>query len=300
MNGKKHWDFKTGRAEVAFNLVRWLTRLPPQAKREVVVGQQLPTLTYGSELHQEPREECSRLGTKFARWVVMGSHGSSREKIEHIVGKGKLEALTHAKRVRWAASICTRHELELYPRAERILKEELGEEVILRWMEGEEGGEDIGEAEDHADLSAQDLVEFTDGSRMGGAAGVTVEGEIFLGHLATVMDAEYVGIAGAWEEGYRVVASDSRVAIRRCINRGTGVQVGRSWIDVRILRAAKGRVGLRLVWVNGHSGVGGNEVADRRAKGKVTEGMWNSGPSLATPAGIRQAYPLYSREPQIK
>jgi len=121
-----------------------------------------------------------------------------------------------------------------------------------------------------------------------------------LGHLATVMDGELVGIAGAWEEGYRMVASDSRAAIRRCINLTTGVQAGRSWIDERILKAAKGKTGLRVEWVKGHSGVEGNELADKRAKEKVMEGIWNSDPSLATPAGIRQAYPLYSREPHLK
>ena len=30
------------------------------------------------------------------------------------------------------------------------------------------------------------------------------------------------------------------------------------------------------------------------------EGIWNSDQRLATPAGIRQAYPLYSKEPHLK
>jgi len=45
----------------------------------------------------------------------------------------------------------------------------------------------------------------SDGSRMEGVtAGATAEGGIFLGELATVMDGEIVGIAGSWEEGYRL------------------------------------------------------------------------------------------------
>jgi len=47
------------------------------------------------------------------------------------------------------------------------------------------------------------------------------------------------------------------------------------------------------VWVKGHSGVEGNEEADRRAKDMVTRGIWRSEPSLATPAGMRQVHPLF-------
>jgi len=32
----------------------------------------------------------------------------------------------------------------------------------------------------------------------------------------------------------------------------------------------------------------------------VMRGQWRSDPSLATPAGIRQAYPIYRREPHLK
>jgi len=46
LNRKKHWKFRTGRAEAAFNLIRRLTRLPPEEKRKVVIGQLLPILAY--------------------------------------------------------------------------------------------------------------------------------------------------------------------------------------------------------------------------------------------------------------
>lgn len=44
------------------------------------------------------------------------------------------------------------------------------------------------------------------------------------------------------------------------------------------------------MWVKGHSGVEGNETADRRAKAAITIGKIMHKPSIATLAGIRQAY----------
>jgi len=142
-------------------------------------------------------------------------------------------------------------------------------------------------------------VGFTDGSRMGGvAAAATAEGAIFLGTLAAVTDAEVLGIAGAWEEGYKEVRSDSQAAIKRCRNLLSGAQEVRSWIDERVMRAAE--EGLILEWVKGHSGVEGNERADERAREEVERGVWRSDPSLATPAGIRQAYPLFQKKKHMK
>ena len=299
MNAKKHWKFRIGRAEAAFNAIRRLSRLPPEEKRMVVVGQLIPILTYGSELHQEPPEEAKRLVRRFARWVAMGYKGSSENKIEDITGIGKLEALTRIKRVRWAASVYARNEPELRPRAERILREELGgeEDVTLIWIGDKEGGPEVQRGEGCQPKGTG----YTDGSRINGqAAAATAEDSIFLGSLATVMDAELLGIAGAWEEGYTKVKSDSQAAIKRCQNLASGVQEIRSWIDERVVRARNRRGGPNVEWVKGHSGVEGNEQADKRAKEGVDRGVWRSDPSLATPAGIRQAYQLYQRKKHMK
>ena len=198
------------------------------------MGQLLLILNYGSELHQSPSEEASMLARKFARWVAMGY-----QKIEDITGISKLQVLTHRKRVRWAASVYARFEPELRPRAERILSEELGGEadVILKWVEGIQGAIRGGrEATGEATL-LEEKIGYTDGSRMeGAAAAATAESAIFLGNLATVMDADVLGIAGAWEEGYTVVKSDSQAAIKRCQNLVSGAQEVRSWIDERVVR----------------------------------------------------------------
>jgi len=99
MNEKRHWKYRVGRATAAFNAIRRLTRLPPGEKRKVVIGQLLPILTYGSELHHKPTEEGSGLAARFARWIAMGYQGSSRSKIEDITGIGQLATLTHQRRV---------------------------------------------------------------------------------------------------------------------------------------------------------------------------------------------------------
>jgi len=93
---------------------------------------------------------------------------------------------------------------------------------------------------------------YTDGSRMSGVtAAVSAEHGIYLGDLATMMDAEILWIAVAWEEWYRTVASDSQAAIQKCLNLTSGTQGVRSWIGEKVLKAAKGGTTRELMWVKG-------------------------------------------------
>jgi len=60
--------------------------------------------------------------------------------------------------------------------------------------------------------------------------------------LASVMDADMLGIARGWNEGHRVLVSDSQASIRRCPNLTSGMLDGRSWIDERVIKVANGDV----------------------------------------------------------
>jgi len=73
----------------------------------------------------------------------------------------------------------------------------------------------------------------------------------------------------------------------RCVNLTSGFQTGRSWIDERVLEVAKNGPRKAPMSVKGHSGVEGNELADKRAKDAVNWGQWMSEPSPVTLAGIR-------------
>jgi len=122
LDGRKHWRRRIKLGRAAFEQVKRLTRLPPEAKRKVAIGQLIPILTYGSELHQQAPEEGSRLLAEIARWVAMVYRGSSREKFSQLTGIEALEVLTRRKRLRWAAGVYGGYEPELRPRAERILR----------------------------------------------------------------------------------------------------------------------------------------------------------------------------------
>jgi len=181
---------------------------------------------YGSEVHVEPTEEATRLAARCGGWLVMWYQGSSRQKISELSG---IEAL-----LRWAASVFARFEAELRPIAEKILREALGEEVSLTWMAGEgwsggtgaefrEWSPEVGER-----LGPGELLGYTDGGESGGSVGGMglAPGGICDGNgRKTDRDSPTrLGIAGAWEESYNVVASDSQAAIRRCLNLTSGRQ----------------------------------------------------------------------------
>ena len=56
----------------------------------------------------------------------------------------------------------------------------------------------------------------------------------------------------------------------------------------------------KFVWVKGHSGIRGNEEADIKAAETVEIGKQLQKPDIATPAGIRQAFPLHRKSKYLK
>jgi len=114
---------------------------------------------------------------------------------------------------------------------------------------------------------------------------------MYLGPLSTVTDAEEVGVMLVWE-GSDIVALDSRGAIQRIWN--LQFCQPRSWIEER-LKAQMIRP-RTLIWVKGHTGIEGNEQADGKAR-EVEMGIRMARPGIATPAGIRQAYPIQAKAP---
>jgi len=134
--------------------------------------------------------------------------------------------------------------------------------------------------------------EWSDGSRMDGrAAAATRTRAKYLGTMATVADAEELGVSLAWEEN-DVVVLDSKGVIQRI--QGLAYTQPRSWIEEKLVKqmVEKPRT---LMWVKGHSKVERSELADARAKREVGMGQGMHMPDIATPAGIRQAHRLHTR-----
>jgi len=127
----------------------------------------------------------------------------------------------------------------------------------------------------------------------GRAAAATRKKGMYLGTVATVADAEELGISMAWEE-HDVVALDSKGVILRI--QALRDQQPRSWIEERLVRQMMDRQ-RTLMWVKGHDGVQGNEEADARAKAEVKRGRRMHKPDIATPAGIRQQFRPHAKAP---
>ena len=224
----------------------------------------------------------------------MGAYpGSRADKVQELVGLNSLEEITgmRNKRIRWAASVYARHMPELRKIAEPILREVLEEDVELKWI-GDAKPAGIGI--DVRELAKQEVEEWTDGSRIDGiAAGATRTKGVYLGEWATVADAEEARVMKAWER-CGVVALDSQGVIQRISN--LKYANPRSWIEEELVAQMKEKP-RTLMWVRGHSRVEGNEEADKRAKREVEMGQRRQRPMVATPAGIKQRFPIYPKAP---
>jgi len=286
---RRHQKYRAQKAKAAWGMVRRLSKLAAASKRRVITQQILPILAYGCELYYEPREQQRRLAAECQRWAVGAYMGSNRGKVEELTGIGELARVM--KRIRWAVSVYGRHLPELREIAEPIIREWVEEDAELRWMKGVSTGDRELQV---AELDEKGVEEWTDGSRIEGraAAATRMRGE-YLGMMATIADAEAMGVSIAWEE-HDVVALDSAGVIQRI--QGLRDQQPRSWIEERLVRQMVERP-RTLMWVKGHSGVEGNERADARAKSEVKMGKRVHKPDTVTPAGIRQAYRLHAAAP---
>ena len=266
-------------------------------KRTIVCGQLIAILCYGCEAFDEPNEEMRTLVRAWSRWVVGAWQGSNAQKIEALSGIDNLDEWFRKRKVRWAASVYGRHLSELQPIAEKILQQRYeGHNVQFRWMEHRL---DMAERKPFVirELNLQAVEEYSDGSRLdGAAAAATSRRAEYLGMHATVTDAEMVGVLLALQDGSRCVALDSQGAIQRLEQLYT--QPARSWIEEQLQLA--NREGCELMWVKGHAGVEGNEVADKRAKIRAYGGRVAQRASILTPAGIRQDHPVHSKPPHLK
>jgi len=288
---RRHQKYRSQKAKAAWEVVRRLSRMPAEGKRKILTQQLLPILTYRCELYPDPSEQQRRLANELYRWVVGAYPGSRADKVQALVGLQDIGVIMLNKRIRWAASVYARHMPELRAIAEPILRKAVGEEVELRWMEGVSREKRLIQIEE---LEEERVEEWSDGSRIEGkAAGGTRREGLYLGEWATVADAEEVGVMLSWE-GHDIVVLDSQGVIQRIMN--LQYEEPRSWIEERLVQQMQMR-SRTLMWVRGHTGVRGNEEADRRAKREVEGSEWRCAAGIATPWGIKQEFPIYPRAP---
>ena len=294
---RRNWKERLKKARGMWECVRRLTRLPPMAKRTIVCGQLIPILCYGCEAFEEPNEEIRRLVRAWSRWVIGAWQGSSAQKVEALSGIDNLDKWFRKRKIRWVASVYGRHLPELQRVAEKILKQRYkGHNVQFRWMERQL---DLAGRKPFMiqELNLEAVEEYSDGSRLdGAAAAATSKRAEYVGMHATVTDAEMAGGLLALEDGSRCVALDSQEAIQRVEQLYT--QPARSWIQEQLQYT--NREVCRVMWVKGHAGVEGNEVADKRAKIREYGGRVVPRASILTTAGIRQDHPAHSKPPHLK
>jgi len=245
---RRHQKYRSQKAKAAWEVVRRLSKLPARGKRAILTQQLLPILTYGSELYPNPSEQQRRLANEMYRWTVGAYPGSRSDKVHALVGLNDVGVIMMNKRVR-AASVYARYLPELREVAEPILREVIGDEVELRWMEG------VGKAKCGVrveELEEGKVEEWTDGSRVDGrAAGASRQKGIYLGEWATVTDAGEVGVLLGWQDNI-IVVLDSQGVIQRIANLQYGKP--RSWIEELLVGQMQERP-RTLMWVRGHQGV---------------------------------------------
>ena len=106
---------------------------------------------------------------------------------------------------------------------------------------------------------------------------------LYLGQVATVMDAEMLGVAVGWEQTKKV-ATDSQATIGRILD--LRFDRPRSWIEAIVVAAQKGKA-KEIAWVKAHDGIPWDGF-----KAKETGGIGHlfKQSQTATPAGIKAIF----------
>jgi len=124
-------------------------------------------------------------------------------KVCALSGTSDLENLMLAKRVRWAVSVYGKALPALRGPAEAILRELLGPEVELRWMEGTRGGAigvaAFGEASTRTAVGSREEGRSPDTTVT--AAATRTKG-LYLGQYATVIDTEEAALCWPGRRGH--------------------------------------------------------------------------------------------------
>ena len=112
----------------------------------------------------------------------------------------------------------------------------------------------------------------------------------YAGPLSSVADGERLAIALALEEEDSpmiTLATDSQAAVQTIHNLSRG-KPPRSQIEARIKKALMSDTrDIGILWVRGHTGITGNEKADKRAEYESFLGEISGKTSIATEEGVR-------------